>query len=280
MSVNLQQIGRLIVTLCAGILLATVVYSKVSYAQAGCPVVRAAVISTAGDSNGKGQLSQSFKVPPGFELIEGRIKFLSNEWPVFFGTEFNDTYLVRITTPAGSSVLASGNLNSSSWSSGASGFNGQTPEIAFSFDLSPFVGQVVTLHFDVRDVGDLVVDSGLAIDGVNIVRTEDFLPVTSGSFVGIGGTISGQMGQGVRLNFTNITVPGTTILVQDLTLPFPSERGPVILLPFLTQSFTFAIFTEEPVFRLFEVATFSDSFIVNYDVESTWVSGMPPNPCF
>lgn len=243
----------------------------------GCPVVKAAVISTAGSSNGLGQLSQTFTVPPGYGQLVGRVKFLSNEWPEYYGSEFNDTFLVRMTTVSGVQILSSGNLNSSTWSGGAPGFNGQTPEVNFAVDVSKFVGQPVTLHFEVRDVGDLLYDSGLAIGDIKVMRTEQYLPAGGGILSGPG-SISGQFGQGVKITFKNLNVLGTTITVEDKT-PFGETQG-IILLPQTSHTFTYGRFGEEPMYWEFDVSTVSDAFLVSYSIESTWVPGMPPNPCF
>ncbi len=242
-----------------------------------CPVTNAALISTAGNNNGLGSLSQAFVVPPGYETISGRVRFLSNEWPVYFGSQFNDTYLVRFTAPGQSTVLLSGNLNSSSWSTGVLGFNGKTPERNFALDVSAHVGKTVNLHYEVRDVGDLIVDSGLAIDAVQVVRTQQYVPA-GGGVLNSNATISGSYGQGVKLTFKNINVLGTTLTVSDKS-PFGETKG-IILLPQQSVTFTFSRFGEEPMFWEFDVSTNSDAFIVTYDVQSTWVEGMPPNPCF
>jgi len=243
--------------------------------QNGCPIMNAGVVSSAGQ--GVGQLSQSFTVPPGHGMLSGRIKFLSNEWPEFFGTQFNDTFLVRLTTPSGVRVLASGNVNSSSWSPGTLGFNGQTGDINFSIDVSGWVGQTLHLHFEVRDVADLLYPSGIAISDVQLLRTEQFVNAGGGAITGTT-QITGAFGQAVRFNFRNLNVLGTTISVRDNT-PF-GETKQSIILPTGSVTFTFARFGEEPMGWDFTIRTMSDAFIVSYEMESTWVPGMPPNPCF
>lgn len=242
-----------------------------------CPVTNAALTTTAGNSNGLGSLSQAFVVPPGYETINGRVRFLSDEWPVYFGSQYNDTYLVRFAAPGQSTVLASGNLNSSSWSSGVLGFNGQTPEKNYSLDASAHVGKTVNLNYEVRDVGDLVVDSGLAIDAVKVVRTQQYLPA-GGGILNSNATISGNYGQAVKLTFKNANILGTTLTVTDNT-PF-GKTEQTILLPLQSVTFTFTRFGEEPMYWSFDISTVSDAFIVGYQIESTWVPGMPSNPCY
>lgn len=248
---------------------------SITNAQTECPMTQAAVISTAGNSNAIGSVSQPFTVPPGYETISGRVRFLSNEWPDWYGTEYNDTYLVRISTSGGSSILDSGSVNSSSWSSGILGYNGKTPEITFTFDAAAYVGQTVTIYFEVRDVGDTYYDSALAIDAVKVIRTEDYVHAESGN-MNANGSISGMFGQAVKISFTNVNVLGTTIQVTANTGAFHQS----IILPEGSVTFDFHSWGEEPMGWNFDVRTKSGAFIVNYDIESTWVEGMPPNPCY
>lgn len=244
-------------------------------AQTECPMTQAAVISTAGNSNALGSISQSFIVPPGYETVTGRVRFLSNEWPTWYGTEYNDTYLVRFSASGGSNILASGNVNSASWSSGLLGYNGKTPEITFTLDASAYVGQTVTIYFEVRDVGDTYYDSALAIDAVKVVRTQDYVLAESGN-MNANGSISGLFGQAVKITFSNVNVLGTTVQVTGSNGAFHQS----IILPMGSVTFNFYCFGEEPMGWNFDVRTESDAFIVNYEVESTWVEGMPTNPCY
>lgn len=228
-----------------------------------------------------GQLSQTFKVPPGYELITGRVQFLSDEWPEFFGAEFIDKFLVTLTTPAGANVLASGSLNGLAWTNGPKqGFNGYTADFNFEASLKGLAGQTVKLTHEVRDVGDTIVDSGLAIDATKVVRTEQFV-VTPG----LGGpttgalTVKGQLGQAVRITVKNLNVLGTSVSVQDKSPFGPTKQS--IILPMSSVTFEFGVFGEEPMYREFEIKTVvSDAFVVDVAVESTWVEGMPTNPCF
>lgn len=253
--------------------------SAQSAAADGCPVTQAAVVSNAGSQSAKGTLSQAFVVPPAYEQVSGRIRFLSNEWPQYYGTEYNDTYLARLTAPGKVEIIASGNVNSSTWSSGLLGYNGATPEITYNTDLSGLVGQTVQLAYEVQDVGDTIVDSALAVDSVQVIRTEQFVPVEGqgGALTG-NATISGSFGQAVKLTFTNQNILGTTISVKD-TAPFGQTKESIIL-PQQSVTFTFTTFGEEPMGWNFDVSTKSDAFVVSYGVESTWTDGMPPNPCY
>jgi hypothetical protein len=104
-----------------------------------------------------------------------------------------------------------------------------------------------------------------------------YVPAGGGTLNG-NGSISGNFGQSVKITFKNVNVLGTTLNITD-TGPFGETQG-IILLPQQSKTFTFSIFGEEPIFWNFDVSTVSDAFIVTYSIESTWVEGMPPNPCF
>lgn len=242
-----------------------------------CPATDAALISNAGNERFFGSLSQSFIIPPGYETISGRLKFLSNEWPRWYGSEFNDTYLARFSAPGKVSILASGNVNSSEWVESSLGYNGETPEINYNLDVSGAVGKVATLYYEVRDVGDSSIASALAIDGVKVIRTHQYVSGEGGAF-SRPGIISGLYGQAVKITFKNVNVVGTTISVKDNS-PF-GETKQLILAPQQEATFLFTRGGSEPMNWSFNVSTLSDAFLVDYKVESTWVDGMPNNPCY
>ncbi len=137
------------------------------------------------------------------------------------------------------------------------------------------VGETVTIYFEVRNVGDTYYDSALAIDAVRVVRTQNYLPAGGGS-LNSNGSISGAFEQAVKLTFNNVNILGTTIQVTSSS--GVTEQS--ILIPMGSATFTFYNFGEEPQEWNFDVSTVSDAFIVTYEIESTWVEGMPPNPCY
>lgn len=141
------------------------------------------------------------------------------------------------------------------------------------------MGQTVQLAYEVQDVGDTIVDSALAVNAVQVIRTDQFLPVAGqgGALTGAS-TISGSFGQAVKLTFTNQNILGTTISVKDAS-PFGQTKESIIL-PQQSVTFTFVALGEEPMGWDFDVSTNSDAFVVSYGVESTWTEGMPQNPCY
>lgn len=136
-------------------------------ANMGTQSITSAYVAVADTSQGAyGSLSQSFRVPKGIDSIVGVAKFLSDEYPKYYGSKYNDGYVITVSTPLGSQVLAKGNLNSSKWTkTGLLGYNGETPTISLLIDTSGFAatGGIVTITAEVSDVGDEKVDSALAI---------------------------------------------------------------------------------------------------------------------
>lgn len=101
--------------------------------------------------------------------LSGTVEFLSDEWPVYFGQEYNDLYTVTLATPGGVVVLASGNLNNSSWVDGSDhGYSGTADAVAVNADLRRFAGQVAELQIHVANVGDDAVESAVVISDLRI----------------------------------------------------------------------------------------------------------------
>lgn len=257
-----------------------------------CPVTKAVIISNASeriDSAGsdepeyvnedviEGYLKQTFMIPPAYETIAGQLMFLSNEWPYWYGSQFNDSYSAMLAVAAEKQSLAKGNVNSSSWTASSSDYNGETPEISYEVDLTGFAEQQATLTYEVKNVGDRKVDSALAISPVKVIRTDDFVQALSG-YILQGGTISGDWGASIRLSFTNKNVLGTILQVENKAGGYDAKQGAIVL-PGQTVTYTFTSWGSEPYSWEIDVSTLSDAMLVEYEIESTWVDGMPVNPC-
>ncbi|MDO3377154.1 carboxypeptidase-like regulatory domain-containing protein [Geoalkalibacter halelectricus] len=248
-----------------------------AFATAGeecAPAPFSALVTTAGDDNAVGQLSQTFKVGPGQDTLTGRIRFVSDEWPQWYGTQFNDSYVVTLITPGGTKVLAKGNLNSSVWGEGIYGFNGAVEEISVSADVSAFVGKTVTLSIKVSDVGDKIIDSGVVVSDFKIVDKNARNYHSSGSWTS-DTKVSGQFGQVVWITVNNVNWLGTGISISSNKGQYKESH----LLPYLPVTFQFSTFSAEPISWQFDVSAKADAFVVTYTIESTWIPGMPPNPC-
>lgn len=114
-----------------------------------------------------GSARQDFVVTPERVRLRMQMRFLSNEFPQYYGSQYNDAYVVALQTPQTNRVLATGNLNSSNWiSSGEHGFIGAAEPVVIDLDLSPHVGTEVAIMLQVWDVGDDIVDSGILFSGL------------------------------------------------------------------------------------------------------------------
>src|SRR5688500_1587177 len=113
------------------------------------------------------QASYPFVVAEGAG-ISGRLRFLSQEYPEYYGTEYNDLFSVALATPQGAIVLATGNLNNSTWGEGSLGYSGTAQTIELSEDLSRFAGQTVELQIHVANVADTFYDSAVAVFDLHI----------------------------------------------------------------------------------------------------------------
>jgi hypothetical protein len=100
--------------------------------------------------------------------ISGKLRFLSYEYPEYFGTEYNDLFSVTLATPQGAVVLATGNLNNSTWGPGSLGYTGTSATLEFNEDLSRFVGQTVELQIHVANVADTFYDSAVAVSDLRV----------------------------------------------------------------------------------------------------------------
>lgn len=82
-----------------------------------------------------------------------------------------------------------------------------------------------------------------------------------------------DLGQVVTIKVKNVNILGTTISIGAR----PSNQSEqLILLPQVSHEFRFSTFSCEPIHWKFDVSTQSDAFIVNYEIKSTWIPGMPP----
>lgn len=111
-------------------------------------------------------------IPAGVTYLAFDFNFLSNEFPSYVGSRYNDSLVVRLN-PDGASgaptTIASVNGSSFVTASGT-GYNGMTGFGTIRLDVSDMAGQIdgATLTFEIRvsDVGDSSVDSAAVIDNL------------------------------------------------------------------------------------------------------------------
>jgi hypothetical protein len=97
--------------------------------------------------------------------------FLSNEYPQWVGTQYNDKFSVNVSFEdnTGQVLLTSLTLNSANWKQSTSGYNGETGWTHSEIDVSQYRYKAIKIKFQVEDVGDTIVDSALLIDNVQII---------------------------------------------------------------------------------------------------------------
>jgi len=112
-------------------------------------------------------LEQSFKVPLNAKLLTIYYNFVSEEYPEWVGSEFNDVFNASLHTSDGSVELAFESVNSANFHP-APGLDswGETGWLKATVDVSQWAGLTNTLTFSVHDVGDTSVDTVVLIDGI------------------------------------------------------------------------------------------------------------------
>lgn len=131
------------------------------------PPAEALTMLVATEGRQSTSASYPFTVAQGAS-VSGKLRFLSQEYPEWYGSEYNDLYSVALATPQGAIVLATGNLNNSTWGPGSVGYSGTAATVEFNEDLSRFSGQTVELQIQVANVGDMLYDSAVAVFDLRI----------------------------------------------------------------------------------------------------------------
>ncbi len=123
-------------------------------------------------------IKQRFRVPAGVKTLRVDFNFVSEEFPEFVGSVFNDSFRATVTTPNGETTFAEVSVNQSGGFSmiGDCGFpggdttTGQTGWRTGSVDLSTFSGTGVTIEVDLlfsaNDAGDDIYDTHVLVDNI------------------------------------------------------------------------------------------------------------------
>jgi hypothetical protein len=123
-------------------------------------------------------LKQRFIVPAGVRTLRVDFNFVSEEFPEFVGSQFNDSFRAVITTPQGDQTFAQVSVNESAGFQpvgdcgfpGGDGTSGQTAWRTGSVDVSPFAGTgqpiTVDLLFSANDAGDNIYDTHVLVDNI------------------------------------------------------------------------------------------------------------------
>lgn len=137
---------------------------KSAFLTTGC------VGSVCAIGNVRSELKQSFAVGSTLQ-VKFNYNFLSNEFPAFVGSIFNDAFEAKLIGPnGGSTLLATESVNSSTFKSGnGTGFNGQTGPKSIDTTMKVSSGQY-TLSFSVADKGDTIVDTAVHVNNVSVTK--------------------------------------------------------------------------------------------------------------
>jgi len=137
---------------------------KSAFLTTGC------VGSVCAIGNVRSELKQSFAVGSTLQ-VKFNYNFLSNEFPAFVGSVFNDAFEAKLIGPnGGSTLLATESVNSSTFKPGnGTGFNGQTGPESIDTTMKVSSGQY-TLSFSVADKGDTIVDTAVHVNNVSVTK--------------------------------------------------------------------------------------------------------------
>ena len=137
---------------------------KSAFLTTGC------VGSVCAIGNVRSELKQSFAVGSTLQ-VKFNYNFLSNEFPAFVGSVFNDAFEAKLIGPnGGSTLLATESVNSSTFKPGnGTGFNGQTGPKSIDTTMNVSSGQH-TLSFSVVDKGDTIVDTAVHVNNVSVTK--------------------------------------------------------------------------------------------------------------
>jgi uncharacterized repeat protein (TIGR01451 family) len=129
-------------------------------------------------------LKADFAVPEGANCLTFNFRFLSEEFPTYVGSEFNDAFIAELDTstwttagatisapdnfafdPAGGviSINSSGTTSMNAANADGTGYGGATPELTASTPVTPGAHSV---YFSIFDQGDHVLDSAVFLDNL------------------------------------------------------------------------------------------------------------------
>ncbi len=120
-------------------------------------------------------LTQTFKMPANAKTLTFSYDMVSEEPHEYVGSQYDDTFIVRLVTASGTYEITKKSINTATWTaiedidfSGGDNTTYHTTWIEINFDLSAYAGQIVTLEFVVYDKGDSVYDTAVLLDNIVI----------------------------------------------------------------------------------------------------------------
>jgi hypothetical protein len=154
-------------------------------------------ITSGGGAEGAASsgLEQSFQVPTGTRYLLLSYNVVSEEYPEYVGTEYNDVFNATLFTPSGQREIVFADVNGVVWLGAVNGVPdshgsgdltwGQTGWRTVAIDVSDFAGTDDTLTLTVHDVGDTIYTTIVLLDSVRLSNEElETVPVPN--VVGMG----------------------------------------------------------------------------------------------
>ena len=114
--------------------------------------------------------SQTFTIPSGKTTLEIDYNFLSDEFPEWVGSVYNDLFNIVIYSKVkGAELLVNETINGSAMTFSSTMFDGETGWKHVSLDVSAYAdaNEEITIEFLVSDVADTIFDSAAIIDNLH-----------------------------------------------------------------------------------------------------------------
>lgn len=118
-------------------------------------------------------LSQTFKMPPDAETLTFTYNMVSEEPHEYVGTQYDDTFVVRLIAENGTVIITENTINTAVWTQiddinfpDGDNTTYHTMWMDVNSDISAYAGQIVTLELVVYDKGDSAYDTAVLIDNI------------------------------------------------------------------------------------------------------------------
>jgi hypothetical protein len=179
-------------------------------------------------------IRQRFTVPAGVQTLRLDFNFVSEEFPEFVGSAFNDAFRAVIITPQGTSVFAQTSVNGAQNVSligncnfpGGDNTCGQTGWLEGSVDVSAYSGTgtpiQVDLLFSAVDAGDDIYDTHVLVDNVRFSTVWIDAKVLQGPTVGANANLT-RIQNEVRAANEILSQAGINVQVRNVQTAATSD---------------------------------------------------------
>ena len=193
-------------------------------------------------------LKQRFTVPANVRTLRLDFNFVSEEFPEFVGSQFNDAFTAVITTPQGDILFAQTSVNSANNVTligdcnfpGGDNTCGQTGWLEGSVDLSMFSGTgtpiQVDLIFSTLDAGDDIYDTHVLVDNIRFSTVWIDAKVLQGATIAANANLARVNNEvrgvneilsqaGVNVRVRNVQTAATTDALVDTDITWTTGAG-------------------------------------------------------